>query len=161
MSSVYQVRRLKKDDIPDIYLLCQGNPTYYEYLKQEPTHENIGSAMTDLPPGMTMEDKYFVGFYDGGRLTAILDLIAGYPGEDTAFIGWFMVRRDLQASGTGSAILTELLSYLKAEKFRYARLGYIKGNRQSEGFWTKNGFLPTGKEMPTDRYTAVVMQKEL
>ena len=41
------------------------------------------------------------------------------------------------------------------------RLGYIKGNQESERFWTKNNFIPTGIESETDYYTIVVMQRDL
>ncbi len=35
--------------------------------------------MTALPPGKAMEDKWFVGFYDGDCLIAVMDLILNYP----------------------------------------------------------------------------------
>lgn len=31
----------------------------------EPTFENLKENLTALPPGKTMEDKFFVGFYQG------------------------------------------------------------------------------------------------
>ena len=41
------------------------------------------------------------------------------------------------------------------------KVGFAKGNPQSEAFWTKNGFVRTGVEDVQERYTVVVMEKQL
>lgn len=161
LSSRYTVKQFTEEDIPDIYALCKSNPTYYKHMKMEPTPENLKESMTALPRGMTMENKIFAGFYQGGCLIALLDLILGYPDCNTAFIGWFMMHKALQGEGIGSAIVKDILSCVKKEGFSYVRLGYIKGNAESESFWKKNGFLPTGSESKTDDYTIVVMERAL
>lgn len=161
LSPRYEVRQFTENDIPDIYALCKGNPTYYEHMKMEPTHDNLRSVLTELPLNMTMEDKLFAGFYENDHLVAILDLITGYPDPDTAFIGWFMMDKARQGAGVGSAIVADIMNCLKRDGFSYVRLGYIKGNPESEGFWKKNGFVPTGAESRTDDYTIVVMKKTL
>ena len=54
------------------------------------------------------EAKYYVGFYDGDILVAIMDLIDGYPDSDTAFIGFFIMNRQLQGRQIGTSIIQEL-----------------------------------------------------
>ena len=81
-----------------------------------------------------------MGLYDGDMLAALLDLIEGYPAPQDAFIGFFMMNAKRQGQGLGSAIVEELLQYLKAEGFSCVRLGIDKGNPQATHFWTKNGF---------------------
>lgn len=161
ISFPYTVKKFSEEDLPDILSLCQGNPTYYHHMKMTPTLENLRETLTALPQGKTIEDKYFVGFYQEKTLVALLDLIMGYPDANTAFIGWFMMNQSFQGTGRGTAIITELLSFLKKEGFRYVRLGYVKGNSESKGFWTKNQFLPTGVEYDTADYTVVVLQRAL
>lgn len=161
LSTQYQVRRLTEADVPDIYALCKGNPTYYRHMKCEPTYENITQDLTALPPNKTLADKYFLGYYRDRRLLAILDLVGGYPTRDTAFIGWFMVDKAAQGAGLGTALITELLAFLRAAHFHHVRLGYIKGNPESKAFWEKNHFLPTGIEAQTDDYTIIVLQRDL
>ena len=46
--------------------------------------------MNALPPNKEMCDKYYLGFYDGEKLIAVMDFIMAYPDELTAFIGFFM-----------------------------------------------------------------------
>ena len=50
---------------------------------------------------------------------------------------------------------------MKRKGLRRARLGFAKGNCQSEAFWTKNGFVRTGEEVNNGSYTAVVMERVL
>lgn len=69
-----------------------------------------------------------------------MDLIDGYPDADTAFIGFFMVNKDLQGQGTGTAIVCDVLAALRALGYTVVRLGIDKENPQSNHFWRKNGF---------------------
>ena len=161
ISAQYQIRRITEADLPELLELAQGNPTYYEHMHEQPELESLRADLTKLPPRTTPEDKYFLGFYQGGRLCAALDLILRYPNPETAFIGWFILRKDLQGKGTGTAMINELLSFLKMQGFPYVRLGYVKGNPESKAFWEKNQFAPTGVEPEGDGYTIVVMQRAL
>lgn len=161
LSSQYTVKELVEEDIPIILLLCKGNPTYYKYYKSEPTNENIKEDFTSLPPDKTMEDKYFVGFYKGDKLVAILSLITGYPSEDIAYIGWFMMNKEFQGRGVGTSIITDIMIYLKEKNFGYVKLGYIKDNLQSQNFWSKNKFSCVESEVKTDSYTIVSMQRKI
>lgn len=159
ISAQYQVRPITEADLPELLALAQGNPTYYEHMRTQPTIKNLREDLTALPPGTTLEDKYFLGFYQDNRLCAALDLIVRYPNPETAFIGWFILRKDLQGRGAGTAIVNELLVFLKERGFPFIRLAYVKGNEESRAFWTKNRFTPTGVETDGGAYTMVVMQR--
>lgn len=155
------LRALTEADLPELLALCQGNPQYYAPMRICPTLENLRESMLALPSGQTMEQKLFAGLFDGeGKLCAVLDLIERYPRTDTVFIGWFMLRRDLQGRGVGSEII-QALGNMLGQRFAKARLGYVRGNEQSRRFWTKNGFAPTGAQYDTDGYTVVVMERAL
>ena len=84
-----------------------------------------------------------------------------YPNEQTIFVGFFMMAIEYQKKGLGSKLVKELEKFFRKNRYLYIRLGFVKGNPQSEAFWKKNGFIPTGIEAMQDRYTVVVMQKEL
>ena len=95
----YQARILTEADIPAALALCEGNPLFYEYCPPRPSAENLLADMSALPPGRTMEDKHFLGLWRDEKLTALLDLVLGYPEEDTAWIGLFMTARESQGRG--------------------------------------------------------------
>lgn len=159
LSSQYTVRRMTESDIDRIYELSVGNPLFYQYCPPFVTKESIRKDMEALPPGTTGEDKFYVGFFEDGRLIAVMDLVLNYPDARTSFIGLFMMAREKQGQGIGSRIVSGCASYIRSLGYEFIRLGYAKGNPQSESFWKKNGFAETGVEADNGAYTVVVMQR--
>ncbi len=160
LSKSCSVRKLTEDDIPKMLELCKNNPLYYEHCPPEVSKDGLRSDMAALPPRKTMEDKYYLGLFQGSELLAILDIITGYPNEETAFWGFFMVKKEKQGRGFGSKLVAELCEALK-DDFKAVRLGYVSSNPQSKYFWEKNGFAPTGVISKTELYDIVVMEKKL
>ena len=140
LSSKYDVRKLNETDVELIYTFCKSNTPYYAYCGKELSMELIENDLTIAPPGIPMEQKYYIGFFEGDRLIAIMDLVVGFPDEDTAYIGFFMMNSKLQGVGIGSEIVSETLEYLKEYGFQRCRLGIDKANPQSNHFWKKNWF---------------------
>lgn len=160
LSVKYRVRKLTIEDVETIYRLSIGNPIYYEYCPPFVTWESILEDMTALPPGKSAEDKFYIGFFDGDCLVAVMDLITGFPKEETAYIGLFMMEQKYQGIGIGTDIITECCAILKEQGFQNVQLGFIKGNSQSKAFWVKNQFVRTG-ETKQEKYTVVMMERKL
>ena len=161
LSRRFSVRPLQESDIEAIFHLCEKNTLYYQYCPPYVSRDTIRRDMQALPPGKEMRDKHYLGFFSGSRLTAVLDLIDGYPDPETAFFGFFMVDVSFQHQGIGSAVITELCESLKEQGFREIRLCRAKGNPQPEAFWRKNGFRETGVLYDTGTCTVIVLQKRL
>lgn len=136
LSTKYTVRKLEENDINQIYEVTSNNPLYYQYCPPFVTKSSILEDMVALPPKKTMEDKFYLGFFDGKKLVAIMDLILKYPNDETAFVGFFMMNPLYQGKGEGTFIIQECCLILK-QYFQYLRLGYVKGNPQSEAFGLK------------------------
>ena len=113
MSRRYDVRTIADGDVEKVYMLCRGSPMYYEHLGIVASREDVRSDLKALPRGKNLDDKYYVGFFDGPSLVAVIDLIAGYPDDKTAFIGFFMMEKNFQGRGVGSAIIGDVLEFLK------------------------------------------------
>lgn len=161
LTAKYNIRKLKEADIEIVYEVMQGNPQYFLYCPPMATYQSISDDMKALPPRMSDKDKYYIGYFKAGCLVAVMDLILNYPNNETAFIGFFMVDKAFQGKGMGTEIIDECCLYLKGEGYRHIRLGFSKGNPQSEAFWLKNGFTRTGVEDVQERYTVIVMEKQL
>ena len=161
LSQSFRVRSLTEEDADSILQLWEGNPLYFIHCPPAPSRDGVLEDMRALPPGKKMEDKYYLGFFDGEKLAAVIDLIDGYPEPSIVFIRFFMVDKEYQGHGTGSRIIQQVLEALKKDGFTRARLGYVKGNPQSEAFWVKNGFEKTGVEAVRELYTVVCMEKTL
>ncbi|MBD5549955.1 MAG: GNAT family N-acetyltransferase [Lachnospiraceae bacterium] len=140
LSSKYVVKRLGDSDIQDILHLCCANTIYYEYCPPMVTEESIKKDMIVLPPNTGIDDKFYIGFYSEGKLIAVMDLIAGYPEQNIAYIGFFMTDVTIQKRGIGSEIISEVCDHLRQQNFVSVRLAWVKGNLQAEHFWLKNGF---------------------
>lgn len=147
--------------MPRILRLLEGNPLYFEHCPPAACEAGIRSDMAALPPGKTFRDKHYLGFFDSGGLAAVLDWIDGYPDGETSFFGFFMMDAGRQGKGEGSAIISGCCAALRDAGVKRVRLGYAKGNPQSEAFWLKNGFEKTGAERPAEGYTVVMMEKTL
>lgn len=161
LSKRYKVRRLTEKDVDSVYELSAKNPVFYRYCPPFVTHKSILDDMKALPPRTDYDDKYYIGYFCEGRLIAVMDLILGYPGEETAFVGLFMMEKEYQGKGIGTVIVEECFDFLRETGYRFIRLGFAKGNPQSQGFWVKNGFSRTGVEADNGNYVMVVMEREL
>ncbi len=161
LSGEFQVRELTAEDIPQVLRLCQSNPLFYEYCPPYVTGDGIRADMAALPPGKDLRDKYYLGYFAGPRLAAVMDLIDGFPKADTAFIGFFMTDAAIQGQGIGSRIVEDLCGFFRGLHYREVRLGWVQGNPQSEHFWHKNGFQETGVVSRQEAYTIIYAQRNL
>ncbi|MDI6413974.1 GNAT family N-acetyltransferase [Solobacterium moorei] len=161
LSDLYLVQMLGESDIESIYELCRKNALYYQYCPPFVSEESIICDMNALPPNKDMQDKYYIGYYDGERLVAVMDLIMNFPDEKTAFIGFFMTDVAIQNTGIGSRIIDDLCVYLAQIGISKVRLGWVKDNPQAEHFWHKNKFVETGDFYDTDKYTVIVARRYL
>lgn len=142
-----------------VYALCRENDLYYQYCPPFVTEQSIMRDMQALPPGKGMDDKHYIGYYDGEEMVAVMDLITAYPDEKTAFIGFFMTAVQVQDMGVGSRLIQDLCDFLKSIGYEKIRLGWVKENPQAEHFWHKNGFRETGITHDTDLYTVIIAQR--
>ena len=161
-STQFDVRRITEGDISDVYRLCRENRRYYRALKTKPTLRGLTAVISEVPEGTAPEHKHFVGFYDGeGQLTAILDLITGYPEQDDAFLGWFMVDAKQQGAGIGSQIFADLRAALRAQGYDRLSVAVPPENSEAVAFWEKQGFTDSGQEMVWNERKTSIMERNV
>ena len=160
-SNKYIIRKLDNNDVDIIFNLCKDNPLYYKHCPPFVSIESIKEDLVALPPNKTVNDKFFVGYFNNNELIAVMDFIKEYPNKETCFIGFFMMNTNYQGKNTGTNIINELTAYLKSENYKYIRLGYVKTNSQAKAFWIKNGFKDTGLVSHQELYDIVVLEKKL
>ena len=160
LSSRYRVRRLGEADLSLVHVLCLGNPLLYRYSGKTPSMEALRQDLQLAPPGVPPARKFYLGFFAGDTMLAVLDLIDGYPDADTAYIGFFLMNPAYQGRGLGSALIGELAAALGRFGFRALRLGIDKGNPQSGHFWQKNGFTVL-REVPGPDHALLLAERRL
>ena len=139
-SNTYLVKRLDENNVDEIYDLCLGNELFYQYSMAVLSRKQIIDDFRIVPDGKTLDDKYFIGYYDDNKLIAVMDLIDGYPNKEDAFIGFFMMNKDYQLKEIGTKIINDLCDYLSFSGYRTVKLGIDENNPQANHFWNKNGF---------------------
>lgn len=160
LSARFRARCMTPADAAEILALYRTNPQYFEACGAPAAREGVLRDLAALPPGKDRSDKYFVGFYDGARLIALLDWVAGYPDARTAYIGLFMVDGTCAGQGLGTALLEESFAALRAAGFDAAQLCYKKDHPRACRFWRKNGFAPL-REAPHAYGTMIVARRAL
>ena len=160
LSKRYNVRKMNTNDVPLILSLCTNNEQYYRFYPPIATVESINHDLTVLPPNKTMDDKYYLGFFEDKSLVAVMDLIMDCPSKGIAFIGFFMLDKSRQNKGIGTLIIDELCSSLKQMGINSIRLAWVKDNPVPNHFWKKNGFKPI-KDTEQDGISLVLAQKDL
>lgn len=161
LSTEYAVRKLDKADVDAVFELCRQNTIFYQYHPPFVTKNSILEDMEALPPGKENRDKFYIGFSLSGKLAAVMDLILDYPADNTAYIGFFMVNKELQGRGIGSEIIHDCARCLEGLGYGKIRLAIDKGNPQSEAFWKKNGFIAAGGEIPNPAPAYIPMERTL
>ena len=160
LSTRYRVRRMTDSDADDILALCLQNTQYYQFCLRQPSRALILEDLHMTPPDTSADAKYYVGFYDGDTLMAVMDLIEGYPDADSAFIGFFMMNRQFQGKQIGTGIVQAVCQYLKESGVKSVLLGIDRENPQSTHFWKKNGFRVI-REVVQEGRTILVAEKTL
>ena len=160
LSSHYIIRELNEADVDNILRFCKENTQFYQYCEAEPTREQILNDLHITPPGVDKSSKYYVGFYQNEDLVAIMDLIDGYPNQETGYIGFFMMNKAFQGKQIGTSIICEVATYLKALGKKSIQLGIDKDNPQSTHFWKKNDFVVI-REVERNGWTILVAEKTL
>ncbi|MCQ2535059.1 MAG: GNAT family N-acetyltransferase [Clostridia bacterium] len=106
-------------------------------------------------------EKLFLGFYKDDSLIAISDLIIGYPDNNCAFIGWFVVDGELQGQGIGSQIFADIRANLKTIGINKVALGCVKENEVAVKFWEGLEFVATGEEKQVGKHTVLTYEREI
>ncbi len=160
LSSEYDVRKITESDITDVYKLCKSNKHFYRYLGRVATKESLTEVLSNVSSGAG-DGKIFVGFYDNGKLIAIVDLIVGYPESDRAFIGWYVVDGELQRKGIGSQIFADIRATLKSIGINGISLGCVKENEIAMAFWQGLGFKASQDEKQIGKHTVVTYERTI
>ena len=162
LSTQYEVKRIREEDISAVYRLAKSNSKYYEYLRTVPTRESLTEVISALPDGTSPGSKYFVGFYNADdMLVAVMDLITGYPESDDAFIGWLMVDGEMHHRGIGSGIFADVRAAMKAAGYDYIALAVIKENEEALGFWKEQGFRQVEETVNSDGYEVYLLARDI
>jgi GNAT superfamily N-acetyltransferase len=150
-------------DVAELFALFEQAPDYSLIVEGRlPTLEDARVALTETPPGKTLKDKHFGGYWKNGTLVGCMDLIRGYPEPDIAFLGLLLFSESNQGRRLGSHALAHIADMSRSWGCTALRLAVIDKNVRGLAFWQREGFREIYRK-PASRFTgdAIVMQAAL
>lgn len=101
-----ELRQLQASDAPALQRLFELAPAYQAAISHAPLCAQAAEeALTACPPTLPFSAKRVIGCWEAGELTAVLDLLRGYPGPTTAYLGLLLVGEPWQGGRPRSGAL--------------------------------------------------------
>jgi ribosomal protein S18 acetylase RimI-like enzyme len=108
-----------------------------------PTDQAFVETFTDLPPGCSLDNKNSIGVFDAdGLMVGFVDIVAGYPEEQSWYLGLLLIAQDARGHGLGAAVVATLQSLIAARGARRLYLAVYDANIPGRAFWQAMGFIP-------------------
>lgn len=166
----YEMVRITRENVGR-YLgeICEleAADTFYNQVcgHEKTTEASVKEDVLGRPEGFPEDQKYFLCFYQEGKLMAILDYLEGYRYQDPdqegcAWIGLLQIRKELQNTGIGQEIMFELVESAKDDGFKRIQLAVIKENKPGQNFWEKEGFEKIA-DSDNGKWKLNIMEKEI
>lgn len=137
----------------ELQRLTSANPSHISWLEEIVLASPAYSWLTEgkapdpadaleilrvCPPGIGEDDKFVLAVLEGEERLGCVDLVRGYPDEQTAYLGLLLLKEPHQ--GHGSELLRRLTAMATSWGCTAMRLGVIETNLPALHFWSKHGF---------------------
>ena len=138
----HTTRILTHEDLPrlmDFYDTCTE---YTALLSGEITPSDVlaHELLEECPEGRGPEHKSVGGiFEEGGDLVGVLDLIQGYPTEETWFLGLLLLHPRIRGGGLGAQVLDAVKREIPRHGGQKLRLAVLHNNPRALHFWKNQG----------------------
>ncbi|MEH8202814.1 GNAT family N-acetyltransferase [Aeromonas veronii] len=158
-----ELRRLVASDAPALQRLLELAPAYQAAVSNEPLSTHAAEEeLVACPPDLPISAKHLIGRWEEGELTAVIDLLRGYPNPDTAYLGLLLVGEPWQGAGRGQALYLHACTLARSWGATRLRLSVIASNEAALAFWQRRGFTECyRREVPGYRAEAIVLERSL
>ncbi len=155
-----ELRHLQAADAPALQRLFELAPAYQAAVSHEPLSAQAAQeALTECPPDLPLSAKQLIGRWEEGELTAVLDLLRGYPDPTTAYLGLLLVGEPWQGAGRGQALYLHACTLARSWGATRLRLSVIASNENALSFWLRRGFTECyRRELAGYRAEAIVLE---
>ena len=138
------------DEADIVQRIYDAAPTYSWVTTGAPSRP--GSALKTfgmLPDGCAADAKHMYLMFCDDEPVGFTDVIRGYPTDDCAYVGLFVLIESQHGRGIGGRAFRNLETLItKWPGVRRIRLTVIEANVPALGFWNAMGFTRTGEFEP-------------
>ena len=162
----FDLRRLGSADAPCLQRFLETCDDYFRLIsgKSVGPHE-ADTELASLPPGKTLDDKFFVGLQEpDGTLAGVFDLIKDYPEPGIWYLGLLLLHPANRSKGHGEAIHVQVSAWVRSQGGSAIRLGVVEKNTKALKFWTRLGYQELARkpvQMGGHMHEVRVLQKAL
>jgi ribosomal protein S18 acetylase RimI-like enzyme len=139
----YELKRITPETLDQVEEVYTTNGSFFMLTAGRPaTIDDCRVDMEALPPGFAQSQKYYLNVYDkktGGAI-AVVDLLCGYPDDNSVWLGLLLVHGAYKRQRIGSAVVDVIVNAAKQRGFASLQLGVVAGNETALSFWNSNGF---------------------
>lgn len=157
----------KLKDLDALQIILDRAPKYSLNISGSIEDKNAAlDVFNALPDNFEYSKKFVIGIYITDQLIGVIDLLRGFPNEETAMLGLLLLEEESQGQGFGKKAFEELLLFLKAwHEIKKIRIGVVTSNSEVLPFWNKLGFVETGIRKPFQNGSVIsetmVLEKNL
>jgi GNAT superfamily N-acetyltransferase len=157
----YAVRTMGPDDEAQVRALLESDPNFFMSTQGTPPGPSDAlGLLTEMPEGKELRDKFVYLVFNGDSvLLAVIDLLRGYPKEDTWYLGLIFVAPANRSVGLGTRALEAISMHVKQQGGSALRLGVVRQHLRARALYERTGFrflyerlrsLPNGFEVMID-----------
>jgi len=156
-STTVELRRISgsADDANVVQRIYDAAPMYSWVTTGAPSRP--GAAIETfgmLPDGCAADAKHMYLVFCEDEPVGFVDVIRGYPSENCAYVGLFILIESQHGQGIGRRTFRDLETLIaKWRGVRRIRLTVIEANVPALSFWDAMGFTRTGEYAPYDSGT--------
>ena len=131
-----------------------------------PSPNSASEVFSAIPENFSYENKYVFGVWFNDELIGVIDLLRGYPNNETAMLGLLLLKEEYQGRGFGKKSFDELRILIQSwNEITKMRISVIESNSEVLKFWHSLGFIETGVRRPYENgkviSKAIVLEKKL
>lgn len=157
---VAQVTRADGDSLDRLYLRCADFLRLTE--GRDPAKGDGLALLRTRPPRVPLAHKFVFGIREHEELIGAVDLVRGYPGPLTWYLGLMLLVPEARGRGLGCAICSALALWVHGQGGRHIRLAVQQQNEAALRFWQRQGFAIIGSgEQRIGERTNHVLRLEL
>ena len=140
----------KYNDQYNLQKVLEGAPKYSLNISGKLQDKSAAVDIFNAKPDQFDYSKKFVlGIYINDELIGVIDLLKGFPDNETIMLGLLLLVENRQGQGLGKKSFNELLIFLKQwPEIKKIRISVVLTNSEVLEFWKKLGFTEIGVHRP-------------
>lgn len=139
--------------------IINSNP-YYNLVSKDKEQLTLTDVAEEIREVLQMGAERYL-LRDGEMYIGIIDFLMENPRDEYPWLGFLIIRKDLQGRGYGTRALEMYFQMMKERQVTAVRLGVLLHNEPGHRYWTGQGFIAVDRVEMADGKMVVVYERRL